>query len=232
METNKVAVISGGAGGAGLIISRIFSENTYTVFVADRPETRERIPQTENAIMKHIGVNVFDEASVAESIEQIYQQTGHIDTLINMVGGYSAGVPIDELDTSVWDTMMQLNVTSTLLMSKYAAQKMRKAGNGRIINFAARAAKELSANTGAYSVSKSAVTALTEVQAKELRQDNITVNAVLPSIIDTPANRAAMPDADFSAWPKAEDIARVLLFLASDEAWLISGALIPVYGKW
>ncbi len=232
MEHKKVAVISGGAGGAGLIISRIFSENEYTVFVADRHETRDKIQQTETSNIRHIGVNVFDETEVAAVMEQIVQQTGQIDTLINMVGGYSAGTPIDELDTSIWDTMMRLNVTSTLLMSKYAAQKMRKAGSGRIINFAARAAKELSANTGAYAVSKAAVTALTEVQAKELRQDNITVNAVLPSIIDTPANRAAMPDADFTVWPKAEDIARVLLFLASDEAWLISGALIPVYGKW
>ena len=103
--------------------------------------------------------------------------------------------------------------------------------SGRIINFSARAAHDTAANAGAYAVSKAGVIALTEVQAKELLPHDITVNAILPSIVDTSANRQAMPKADFARWPKAEEIARVIFFLASDDARLISGASIPVYGK-
>jgi NAD(P)-dependent dehydrogenase (short-subunit alcohol dehydrogenase family) len=161
----------------------------------------------------------------------VQQAAGRVDVLVNVVGGYAAGQPISELDAATWDHMMTLNLRSAFLMAKHAVRPMIAQDWGRIINFSARAARDTAANAGAYAVSKAGVLALTEVQAKEVLAHNITVNAVLPSIVDTAANRAAMPDADHAHWPKAEEIAGVVAFLASEAAGLISGAGIPVYGR-
>jgi NAD(P)-dependent dehydrogenase (short-subunit alcohol dehydrogenase family) len=127
--------------------------------------------------------------------------------------------------------MQDLNVVSAFLASKHAARAMVKQGSGRIINISSRAAHRGRKNAAAYAVAKAAIITLTEAQAEEVRDSGITVNCVLPSIIDTPANRTAMPNTDVSRWPTPDEVARVLLFLASDDAQLISGAAIPVYGR-
>jgi NAD(P)-dependent dehydrogenase (short-subunit alcohol dehydrogenase family) len=127
--------------------------------------------------------------------------------------------------------MFTLNLRPTFLFSRYAARAMVEQSWGRIINLSSRAARTGRKNAGAYATAKNAVITLTEAQADELRDAGVTVNAILPSIIDTPANRAAMPAADTSRWPAPDQIARVVLFLASDDAGLISGASIPVYGR-
>jgi NAD(P)-dependent dehydrogenase (short-subunit alcohol dehydrogenase family) len=179
-----------------------------------------------------VAADVADESSVIAALEGIQAQDGRVDVLVNVVGGYMAGQPIHELDASTWDVMLTLNLRTAFLMSKHAARLMIPNNWGRIINFSARAARDTAANAGAYAVSKAGVLALTEVQAREVLAFHITVNAILPSIVDTPANRQAMPKADFARWPKAEEVARVVRFLASDDAALISGAGIPVYGQW
>jgi NAD(P)-dependent dehydrogenase (short-subunit alcohol dehydrogenase family) len=127
--------------------------------------------------------------------------------------------------------MFALNLRPTFLFSKYAARAMAEQNWGRIIHVSSRAARSGRKNAAAYATAKNAVITLTEAQAEELRDAGVTVNAILPSIIDTPANRAAMPTADTNRWPTAEQIARVALFLASDDAGLINGASIPVYGR-
>jgi NAD(P)-dependent dehydrogenase (short-subunit alcohol dehydrogenase family) len=229
--SGRVVVVSGGAGGAGLAVTQIFGQHGDRVFVVERAETRDRIMDLQQPNIGFVAADVLDEASVSGAIDQIQAGGGRIDVLVNVVGGYAAGQPIHELDAGTWDFMMQLNLRSAFLMSKHAARHMISQNSGRIINFAARAGRDTAANAGAYAVSKAGVIALTEVQSKELLPYNVTVNAIMPSIIDTAANRQAMPQADYNRWPKAEEVARVVFFLASDDAKLISGASIPVYGK-
>jgi len=229
-STGRSVIVSGGAGGVGLAITQRFANNGDHVFVIEREATRQHIEALGQTLITFVGADVLDEASVAAAITQVHAMGG-LDVLINVVGGYAAGQPIHELDRATWSHMMDLNVMSTFLLSKYAAQHMITQGSGRIVNFSSRAAVDTAANSGAYAVSKAAVIALTEVQSKELLAYDITVNAVLPSIVDTPANRAAMPKADVTRWPKADEIANVIFFLASDDAKLISGASIPVYGR-
>ncbi|HKB47819.1 MAG TPA: SDR family oxidoreductase, partial [Ktedonobacterales bacterium] len=141
-----------------------------------------------------------------------------------------AGQPITGLELATWHQMQEVNAQTAFLLAKHAARAMVQQNWGRIIHVSSRGARSGRRNAAAYAVAKAAVLALTEIQAEELRDAGITVNAILPSIVDTPSNRASMPSADFSRWPKAEEVARVLLFLASEDARLISGAAIPVYG--
>jgi NAD(P)-dependent dehydrogenase (short-subunit alcohol dehydrogenase family) len=174
---------------------------------------------------------VEDESSVAALVADVASREGRIDVLVNLVGGFAAGQPITQLDLATWRDMQDLNVQTAFLTSKHVGRLMERQGAGRILNISARPAVSGRKNVAAYAVAKGAIITLTEAQAEELRDTDVTVNCVLPSLIDTPVNRAALPNADFARWPKAEEIARVLLFLASDDAQLISGAAIPVYGR-
>lgn len=227
----RIVVVSGGAGGVGLAITKAFAADGDRVYVVEREAMRGAVAEHASDHIFFVAADVTDEASVMQAIDGIVAQDGRLDVLVNVVGGYAAGQAITELEASTWDFMMNLNVRTAFLMSKHAARQMLPNNWGRIVNFSSRAARDTAANSGAYAVSKAAVIALTEVQAKELVDQNITVNAVLPSIVDTAANRQAMPKADFAKWPKAEEIAAVVRFLASEEARLISGAGIPVYGR-
>jgi NAD(P)-dependent dehydrogenase (short-subunit alcohol dehydrogenase family) len=232
-----VAVITGGSGGLGRAVSLAFAEAGASVIVAEREAARA--PAEE--LMAHaaasgwqvsfLPVDATDEASVAALVADVVGRHGRLDVLVNLVGGFAAGQPITELDLSVWRQMQDLNVLTAFLTSKHAARVMARQGAGRIINISSRGALSGRKNAAAYAVAKAAIITLTEAQAEELRDAGVTVNCVLPSIIDTPANRAAIPNADISRWPKPEEVARVLLFLASDDAQLISGAAIPVYGR-
>lgn len=230
-QSGQVTAISGGAGGAGLTITRMLAARGDRVFVIDRAEQRGRVDGLNDERITFVAADAFDEASVAAAIGQVVSVAGGLGALVNAVGGYRAGQPVHELDAADWDAMMQLNLRAAFLLTKHAARAMLPAGRGHILHFAARAARDTAANAGAYAVSKAGVVALVGVQAKELVAHGITVNCILPSVIDTPANRAAMPHADFARWPKAEEIGRVVLFLTADDSGLISGAAIPVYGR-
>jgi NAD(P)-dependent dehydrogenase (short-subunit alcohol dehydrogenase family) len=161
----------------------------------------------------------------------VLSQHGRLDVLVNMVGGFAFGQAVHEMDLDTWERMLQLNLRSTFLCSKHAARPMIAQQWGRIINVSSRAGVTPGPKAAAYAASKAAVISLTESQAEELKNDFVTVNTVLPSIVDTPANRQSMADADFSRWPKGEEIAPVIVFLASEDAKLINGAAIPVYGR-
>lgn len=233
----RVAVITGGSGGLGRAVSLAFAAAGASVVVAEREVARaqgEELAAQAHASGWQLGfaaVDATDEASVAALVAEVVARHGRIDVLVNLVGGFAAGKPITELELSVWRQMQDLNVLTAFLMSKHAARAMERQGAGRILNISSRAARSGRQNAAAYAVAKAAIITLTEVQAEELRGVGVTVNCVLPSIIDTPANRTSMPGADISRWPKPEEVARVLLFLASDDAHLISGAAIPVYGR-
>jgi NAD(P)-dependent dehydrogenase (short-subunit alcohol dehydrogenase family) len=146
------------------------------------------------------------------------------------VGGYAGGVKLWELETKVFDQMLALNLRSGYALSRAAARAMLRQGRGAIVNVASKAAVDHAAGAAAYAASKAAAVAMLDSLAEDLKGSGVRANTILPSIIDTEANRKAMPKADFAKWPKPEEIARVILFLCSDDARVIHGAAIPVYG--
>ena len=154
-----------------------------------------------------------------------------LDVLVNTVGGYAGGTPLWELRSEVLDQMLNLNLRATYALAKAAVPPMIARKSGAIVNIASKAAWDHAAGASAYTSTKAAAVALIDSLAADLMGTGVRVNSVLPSIIDTEANRRAMPDADFSKWPRPDDIANVVLFLASDSARVIHGASIPVFGN-
>jgi NAD(P)-dependent dehydrogenase (short-subunit alcohol dehydrogenase family) len=151
--------------------------------------------------------------------------------MVNTVGGYAGGDKLWELDTKVLDQMLSLNLRSGFVLSRVAVRVMLKQGSGAIVNIASKAAIQHDAGAAAYAASKAAAVAMIDSLAEELKGTGVRVNSILPSIIDTEANRKAIPKADFAKWPKAEEIARVIVFLCGDGAKVIHGATIPVFGN-
>lgn len=236
--SGRVALITGATGGLGPAVVREFVTSGAQVVgfgaeAGSEYETpiRDLLPAHQQDHFTLMAADAFDETSVAQVVADVLARHGRLDILINAIGGYHAGEPVTEMPLDAWQRMLDLNLRPTLLFSKYAARAMVSGQWGRIVNVSSRAAVSGRKNAAAYATAKNGVITLTEAQAEEVRQAGVTVNAILPSIIDTPANRAAMPTADASHWPTARQVARVILFLASDDAELISGAAIPVYGR-
>lgn len=176
------------------------------------------------------GVDLADEAAARQAIEQAAQALGGLDALVNIAGGFSWETIADgHLDT--WDRLYRLNLRTALAASQAALPHLLAAGGGRIVNIGAAAAAKAATGMGAYAASKAGVARLTEALADEFKDRGITVNALLPSIIDTPANRKDMPDADASRWVTPAQLAGVVQFLLSEPAAAITGALIPVTGR-
>ncbi len=234
----RVALVTGVTGGLGPALVRAFVEaGSVVIGIGSRAgEEREAairmlLDSDGNDRFSLVAVDATDEAGVAQVVADTRAAHGHLDILVNGIGGFHAGEPVSKTPLETWEHMFALNLRPTFLFSKYASRAMVDQSWGRIINLSSRAARSGRKNAAAYAAAKNAVITLTEAQADELRDAGVTVNAILPSIIDTPANRAGMPTADTSRWPTAEQLARVVLFLASDDAGLISGASIPVYGR-
>lgn len=215
----KVFVVTGGSGDLGKAVIEKLREAGAKVVAPER-KAAEGTP----------ALDATDEVSVKSLFEAVRAAEGRIDGLVNLVGGYRAGDPVSNLDLEVFEQQLDLNLKSAFLLTKYAVQAMSESG-GKIVHVASRAAVDKGVNSFPYSVSKLGVLRLVEAVAAETRDQDITINAVLPSIIDTAVNREAMPKAKFEKWPKPEQIAGVIAFLVSEEAALISGAAIPVYGK-
>ncbi|MCW5760236.1 MAG: SDR family NAD(P)-dependent oxidoreductase [Phenylobacterium sp.] len=174
--------------------------------------------------------DLTDPVQVGAAMAAIGERYGRIDALLNIAGGF-VWEKIEGQDPSRWADLFRLNVVTAANASRAAIPHLRKSDHGRIVNVGSAAALKAGAGMGAYSAAKAGVHALTQALAEELKGDGITVNAVLPSIIDTPANRADMPDADPSAWVAPDDLAAVILFLASEAATAVTGALVPVTGR-
>lgn len=176
------------------------------------------------------GVDLADEAAARQAIEQAAAALGGLDALVNIAGGFSwETVAEGHLDT--WDRLYRLNLRTALAASQAALPHLLAAGGGRIVNIGAAGAIKAATGMGAYAASKAGVARLTEALADEFKDRGITVNALLPSIIDTPANRKDMPDADASRWVTPQQLAGVVQFLLSEPAAAITGALIPVTGR-
>jgi len=227
----KVALISGAAGNLGQAVAAGFREAGASLVVADVAEDRleELYGGDDDALI--VPVDLTEEQSVQEMASRALDRFGSIDILANVAGGFRMGPPLHETLVETWDFMMDLNARSVFLASRAVLPHMIRQGYGRIVNVAARAAVQPKGRMAPYCASKAAVITLTESMAAEHRADDINVNCILPGTIDTPQNRADMPDADFSNWVPPEDLAGVILFLASDVARAVKGAAVPVYGR-
>ncbi len=232
--TGKVALVAGGTGGLGRAVSvRLLGDGADVVVTYQKNEEWEALKSAAGAgVSKLEGrhIDVTDETAVQQLVEQIVGKHGRLDIMVNTVGAYAGGIKLWEMETRVFDLMLALNLRSGYVLSRAAVKVMLKQGRGAIVNIAAKAALDHGAGAAAYAASKAAAVAMMDSLAADLKGSGIRVNSILPSIIDTEANRKAMPSEDFSKWPKPEDIARVILFLCSDDARVIHGAAIPVYG--
>jgi len=217
-----LVLIAGGSGALGQTVVPTFLLAGARVITADR-----HLPsvQTEGRIA--MKADVTDETAVRRLVDDVIQQAGRIDVLINLVGGFAMGRLV-ETDVSVLQQMLNINLTSAFLLSRAVLPHMLEQRTGRIVHVAARAALEPFPGAAAYIVSKSGLVALIHALSTELVGSGVTVNGVLPGTIDTPGNRKAMPDADPSKWARPESIAQTLTFLASEEAAQINGVLIPI----
>ena len=177
--------------------------------------------------VRYVQVDVLDDAGLGAHFDEL----GDVWAVLNLVGGFAGARPFVDFDAAELDAQVQLNVATAALVTKHALRVMTAAGGGRIVHTASRAALQTDGSGFAYSVSKLAVLHLVQMAARENRESGVTINAVVPSIMDTPANRASMPNADHARWPKVEDVAAVYLWLASPTAQLVTGAAVPVYGR-
>jgi len=230
----KVVLVAGGTGGLGQPVTLAFLEDGANVIITYRVEKEfdalKSAAKKNEANLEGYAVDLTDEAAVRQLVEKIVGKHRRLDATVNTVGGYAGGTKLWELETKVFDQMLALNLRASYALARAVVRAMLKEGHGAIVNVAAKAAVDHAAGAGAYAASKSAAVALLDSLAADLKGSGVRVNSILPSIIDTEANRKAMPTADFSKWPKPEDIARVILFLCSDDAKVIHGAAIPVYG--
>jgi NAD(P)-dependent dehydrogenase (short-subunit alcohol dehydrogenase family) len=186
-------------------------------------------PAEASDILALGGVDLTDAGHAAKAMEAVVERFGGIDALLNIAGGF-VWQTTEDGDPATWERLYRLNVLTTLHASRAALPHLKAGGAGRIVNVGANGAIRAAGGMGAYAASKAGVHKLTEGLAEELKGQGVTVNAVLPSILDTVANRADMPDADFAAWVRPADLAAVMLFLASPAAGAVTGALIPVTG--
>jgi NAD(P)-dependent dehydrogenase (short-subunit alcohol dehydrogenase family) len=223
----KTCLITGAAGNLGRAVAGAFASAGASLILIDLDDKVLRSAYGRDDERKAlVRADLLDAASVAQAAARF----DRIDVLCNIAGGFRMGHPVHETPEDVWELMLDLNAKSLINTARSVVPKMLAAGYGKIVNVGAVAGLRGGAKMGAYSASKSAVIRLTEAMSAELRDKGINVNCVLPSVIDTPQNRADMPGADPRRWVAPEALAEVVLFLASDAARAIHGAAIPVTG--
>jgi NAD(P)-dependent dehydrogenase (short-subunit alcohol dehydrogenase family) len=232
--TSKIALITGGTGGLGRAVTLAFLREGASVIATyikkDEADTL-RDAVGPNAHLELLPLDATDEAACRALVDGITARHGHLDILVNTIGGYAGGKALWEIDPRTYQLMLTLNVHAGFNLARTVVPAMLKQKSGAIVNIAAKAAYDHAAGAAAYAASKSAALALFDCLAQDVKGKGVRVNSVLPSIIDTDANRKDMPNADFSKWPKPEEIAQVILFLCSDDAKVVHGAAIPVYGQ-
>ena len=232
---DKVALVAGGTGALGRAVATAFAREGARIIVTYRhqQEFEEFISQSKTDGFEAAGVMVdaTDPAGVARMVEDILAKHGALDILVNTIGAYHGGKRIWEEEPSAYEQMMSLNLKAGFALARAVIPAMIRQSRGWIVNVASRAAYGTSPGAALYAASKAGALALFDSLAEEVKPYPISVNSVVPSIFDTPANRQAMPKADYANWPKPEEIADVILFLCSPQARIIHGAAIPVYGR-
>ncbi|CAN5291599.1 SDR family oxidoreductase [soil metagenome] len=222
----KIVVITGASGALGQVVVEMALARGATVVAIDHAS---KTPASTPKLLQIGGVDLSDAVDAEKAIATAASHPGGIDVLINIAGAFTYEM-IDGGSDNSWEKMHRLNLLTALHASRAAIPHLVAAKAGRIVNIGAIGALQAGAGMGAYAASKAGVHRLTESLAAELK-GKVTVNAVLPSTIDTPANRRDMPQADFSKWVTAQELAEVILFLASDAASAVTGALLPVSGR-
>jgi NAD(P)-dependent dehydrogenase (short-subunit alcohol dehydrogenase family) len=230
----KVALITGGTGGLGRAVTLAFLHEGASViatYIRDDEAASLRAAVGDNQKLELLPLNATDESATQALVDGITARHGHLDCVVNTIGGYAGGKSLWQTDSKTYHLMIDLNLNAGYAVAKAAASAMLKQKSGSIVNIAAKAALDHSAGASAYAASKAASLALFDCLAQDLKGSGVRVNSILPSIIDTEPNRKAMPGADFAMWPKPEDIAKVILYLCGPDARVIHGAAIPVYGQ-
>jgi NAD(P)-dependent dehydrogenase (short-subunit alcohol dehydrogenase family) len=223
--SERVIIVTGGHGVLGRAVVEAALERGWQVAVIDHA-TGQTAP---DGVLEIGGVDLTDPGAAQAAIRRAAEHFGRIDALANIAGGF-VWQTVDDA-APAWDRMFALNLTTALNASRAVLPHLKASSDGRIVNVGSAAALKAGSGMGAYGASKSAVHRLTEALAEELKDTSVTVNAVLPSIIDTPQNRADMPDVDPARWVSPADLAAVILFLASPDSRAMTGALVPVTGR-
>lgn len=227
--SGKSVVITGANGHLGQAVARRFAAAGARLALLGRDEAALQAVAAGPEATVYV-CDVTDEAAVAATMTAVHGTLGGPFALLNVVGGYAFGARVHELDLATWQHMLSLNLTSAFLCAKHALPHMLAAGEGRILSISSKVALDLPVGAAAYAVAKAGVNALTSCLAKELRGTGVAAAALMPSVIDTPPNREAMPKADPGKWVTPEQLAEVMLLLCAREAAALNGAIMPVFG--
>jgi NAD(P)-dependent dehydrogenase (short-subunit alcohol dehydrogenase family) len=217
-------VITGANGGLGSAVVEAFLAAGATVYGVGQTWKN---PPHSNPRFHPVEANLLE----ASECDRVAKLAAPVDALVHLVGGFGGGQPVAETPDEIWDKMLDLNLRSAYSMFRAVLPEMLKARKGRIVAVSSRAAEQPMANFAPYSVSKAALVTLVKTVALEVKNSGVTANVILPSVIDTPANRAAMPGADASKWVTPESIAGLLVWLTSEAARDVNGTVIPIYGR-
>ena len=226
--SGKVFIVTGAFGALGQAVTAcIIAHGAKLALVGKRPSPRV---EHQTGVLLYSGVDLSQKDAVGAVVERIFKETGRIDGLVNLAGGFQW----DKLEGSTlesWDSMFRVNLLTAVVSCEAVLPYLLRGESGTIVNIGSTGAIKATCGMGAYAASKAGVVKLTEALADELKDRGITVNAVLPSVLDTPGNRADMPSADFTRWVSPKAVAEVIAFLVSDLARAISGATLPVAGR-
>jgi NAD(P)-dependent dehydrogenase (short-subunit alcohol dehydrogenase family) len=222
--------VTGAAGHLGQAVAERFARHGANLVLVGRQERLERTFGEETAQRLFAAADLLDEKQVERAVGAALARFGSIDVLCNIAGGFRMGSPVHETRDEDWNFLFDVNLRTLLNTVRAVVPAMLSHGGGKVVNVAASAALKAGPAAGIYAATKSGVVRLTEAMALELRERNVNVNCVLPTIIDTPDNRSAMPKADFTRWVALGDLANVIAFLASDDARALHGAAVPVAG--
>jgi NAD(P)-dependent dehydrogenase (short-subunit alcohol dehydrogenase family) len=232
--TDRIVLVTGGAGNVGRAVTRAFLESgdriAVPVYKTDAPEALDELRSEHHDRLHPFALDLTTERGAEAAVREVVEWGGRLDVVVHMMGGYSGGTPLGETPVEAWQRMMDLNLNSAFLVTRFALPRMQEVG-GSFVFVSSRAARQASPGQAAYAVSKAGLLTLAEAIAAEYGAAGIRANAVLPGTVDTPANRRQMPDADHARWTDPAEIARVILFLTSPAAAAINGAAIPVYGR-
>ena len=234
---NRVAIISGGTGALGRAVAEYFVHSGARVAIPwvvepEVPLLKKRLgDRFSDAKVFLKRADVADESQIATFVDDVTKKFGKLDILVNLVGGFWGGKSIAETSMAEWQAMFDLNLKPTFLCCRAAVPAMKKNSYGRIVSVSSRSGLQGAGDFAAYAIAKGAIATFTASLAEEVLPDNIIVNAIAPSTIDTEANRAAMPKAKHENWVKPEDIARTIGFLCSEDNRVTAGAVVPVYGR-
>jgi NAD(P)-dependent dehydrogenase (short-subunit alcohol dehydrogenase family) len=226
--SDRVVLITGAKGGLGSFVTQCFLGSGATVVGASRSISQEDFPLPNFVALP---VDFTKSAAVNRAVGSVFDRYQRLDVLVHVVGAFAGGTPVAETDDATWEQMRDLNLTSAFYVLRAAIPHLRKSGSGRVVAIGSLTAVEPHAGLGAYVTFKSALVSLVRTVALENKDAGLTANVILPGTMDTPANRKAMPGADFSKWLKPAEVADLILWVADERAAHITGTAIPIDGS-